>query len=1024
MENSEEIKEKANIYKMTLLFTQTRFLHETYNANMVLSPFTFYLVDKKWLDNYKQKNNYEKIAQKLKESTGYNDYFSIKEKLLKEFNEDKNILITKDVENITDNFISHEKQILEKYQLNVPKNIELVSEHFIIDCLNNSTQLGFTKAEVFMGNETILIIDKENNNILYCCSLEQNKEDDYNFCVKVEYILFFKDKDVENDQIYEMANLKGLNNYLTKLNIDKNKKEEQEIKDKNGTIIGKFLKSEEEKNNNDIFNQEINAVNNSSISNSNFQQNQNQINEGNIQNDNINNSNQNNQKNQESNEKPNNNNDCLMNSFSNIKNNNINNNKNSKNPMIININNNSNDNKNNNIDNNYKSLILNNINSKPLIIERIFPYTLSRPNILLLLISKDKNLAKKLNDIFSKVSANKSGLDKEFIDNLNKCSKLKEMTNKIVEKYNEINLNNTISYSRLKVPYNFSYINYILNEIKKSLNYNLDIIDEHNIKGLIFDYLSTLDSIILNFLPQKQYYLDGDYIMNITNQNKKSKEKNKINQKIKLLLLFDENYFFNNIYYKIKIPNIEELEIIFDNKFKELYLKHNQSLHIYLNNYLSKIEYLDKITKIYFHNIENKKDLYQSVLGYLFDGYYFESNEDIKQQLLLMTNLKSVNIEMTFLYIYEKIKLYFYIYELFPLLNIFSRNKKIFLEVNFSYHLSNKILIINNSNAVLKAEIFYNFIDYMMNNENIEFIFIINHNKLIFDNNADKEKKDKSDHKIKLSKIKEFTFINEKNYDIKNLINKFIFNEEETYYLYEGYDINNNLIYFREGEKYIESFDLIDLFKNNEILQRIELIKENIEVKYNIERTHLQILYKGSTKVDSILNGIYFMPIKVFSNFIKYQNNLIELRINKFDFSFQDIVNDNVQILYINYEKEASTLEYKNNNPKDKLNLFPNLEILNLGSEEKYVNSFKKDEIPKNFKRANIILKSCNKRDFISKLKNKFKKYKKELNIEIIGANNLSNEKKKDKGYEEEYEDEDEEEYYEEEDFYEINDYL
>ena len=83
MENSEEIKEKANIYKMTLLFTQTRFLHETYNANMVLSPFTFYLVDKKWLDNYKEKNNYEKIAQKLKESTGYNDYFSIKENLMK-----------------------------------------------------------------------------------------------------------------------------------------------------------------------------------------------------------------------------------------------------------------------------------------------------------------------------------------------------------------------------------------------------------------------------------------------------------------------------------------------------------------------------------------------------------------------------------------------------------------------------------------------------------------------------------------------------------------------------------------------------------------------------------------------------------------------------------------------------------------------------------------------------------------------------------------------------------------------------
>ena len=158
--------------------------------------------------------------------------------------------------------------------------------------------------------------------------------------------------------------------------------------------------------------------------------------------------------------------------------------------------------------------------------------------------------------------------------------------------------------------------------------------------------------------------------------------------------------------------------------------------------------------------------------------------------------------------------------------------------------------------------------------------------------------------------------------------------------------------------------------------------------------------------MDSVLNNIYFMPIKAFSKFIRLQNNLIELRINRFDFSFQDILNDNVQILYINYEKELSTLEYKNNNPEGKLNLFPNLVVLNLGSEQKYIKFFKKEEIPNNFKKANIILKYCNKGDFISKFKNKFKKYKKELNIERIGSNNhddIENEDEEDE-YEENYE--------------------
>ena len=57
-----------------------------------------------------------------------------------------------------------------------------------------------------------------------------------------------------------MEKLKGLNNYLFNLNIDINKKEEQDLRDKNGRFVGKFLKFQE-KNSNVIFDQENSSVN-------------------------------------------------------------------------------------------------------------------------------------------------------------------------------------------------------------------------------------------------------------------------------------------------------------------------------------------------------------------------------------------------------------------------------------------------------------------------------------------------------------------------------------------------------------------------------------------------------------------------------------------------------------------------------------------------------------------------------------------------------------------------------------------
>lgn len=666
----------------------------------------------------------------------------------------------------------------------------------------------------------------------------------------------------------------------------------------------------------------------------------------------------------------------------------------------------------------YMSL-LRQINSKPVIMEKIFAYSLSRPNILLVLISRDKELVKKLNSIFNKVSKTSSGLDKEFINNLLKYSKIRELNNFIEKTYKKIQTQN-ITYNSLKDKYKFSFINYLFDKIKKLLKYNFEMIDEDMIKGLIYGFYSTLDNAVLTFLPQKNQYLDGNYISITARQIMHSDEKYKNRQRIKLMILFDENYFFNNIYYTIKFKNIEEIEIIFEPQFEELYTKNNHLLHIYLNNYLSKIDHLDCISKINFHNILCENELYQSILGYLFDNYFSEKNEDILQQLRLMTNLKSINIEMTFLYIYEKIKLYYYIYEIFPSLNIFTSNKKFISEVSFSYNLNNKILIINNNNVPLNSQKLLNFIDFMMNNNDIEFIFIINHNKLIIE---DEKKEDEKENKtINISKLREFTFINEKNDDIKNLMNKFTFNKDENYRVYEGYDKDKNLIYYRVGETQIQSFDLIDLFKFNKNIENIDFIKEEIIAKFNNDKNNLEIIYNGKKKNDLITDKINFFAIKNFSKFIKYQNNLTELTINRFDVDLNDIVNDNIKTLNINYEKNLTTLEYFSSDTNEKINSFKNLVNINIGSKDSHQVSkiLRTKEMTSIFKGANLIFASNPDINTISKLTKKFKKNKKLLNIDILQTNNEQEE------IEKEFENEEEEDEYDYEDdnFNKISDYL
>ena len=248
-EDENDITQTQQFYKMALLYTQTKELHEKYEQEMQISPLKYYLVAKKWLDNYKSKNNYNAVVEKLKDSPKYNDYYSAKLELSRMHKIDKNKLTTIEVENIIENFFATETVHIEQYGIDIPQNIELVYEEFFKDCLNNSNTMGFTNTEVYIGNHDILIND-ENNKALYCCSLIQSENNNFNFEVKVEYLLIFANIDEKNNQIGTMIDANGLNNYLKKNNIDINKKGEQDLI-VGGKKIGWFWKMEEK--NNDIF---------------------------------------------------------------------------------------------------------------------------------------------------------------------------------------------------------------------------------------------------------------------------------------------------------------------------------------------------------------------------------------------------------------------------------------------------------------------------------------------------------------------------------------------------------------------------------------------------------------------------------------------------------------------------------------------------------------------------------------------------------------------------------------------------
>jgi hypothetical protein len=234
---SNQERQNINNFKMALLFFQTKELKRKYENRMELSPEQYRLVNKEWLDNFKNSYNYNEAMQTFNSFNDYSNYHDIKYRISQQLNINENNITNED-QNIMNNNCQIKK---EKYQSNFeyPIDIELVKEQFFQDC--NLGDIGFPMCNVYLGDKTIFVIDDQRDMIAYHCSLVENQEKTYNFLIQVNSLLYFARPNFLNEQLDYIIS-EGFNIYLNKRNINYNSNEQQKIFDpKNHSHIGLFV---------------------------------------------------------------------------------------------------------------------------------------------------------------------------------------------------------------------------------------------------------------------------------------------------------------------------------------------------------------------------------------------------------------------------------------------------------------------------------------------------------------------------------------------------------------------------------------------------------------------------------------------------------------------------------------------------------------------------------------------------------------------------------------------------------------
>ena len=270
--------------------------------------------------------------------------------------------------------------------------------------------------------------------------------------------------------------------------------------------------------------------------------------------------------------------------------------------------------------------------------------------------------------------------------------------------------------------------------------------------------------------------------------------------------------------------------------------------------------------------------------------------------------------------------------------NIFELNeeeqKNLHKKIN-SFQNSNtnfNIIYLNLENNALYQKKFYYFCEkYLNNNKNINILILDNIGNINYDNEF--AKNIKKIPKIKLPSliqilsennliekekiIQNNNLIIEKDFKkIKEFINSIF--EYNKLLVYEGYNSKNQLIYYNVSKK-IYKDELERIFEtNNTVITTLNLMFENVQIKYYRENKHLSIVNNNKIGEDYLCDT----QIQAFSEFIKDFTEIKDLTIDGFNYKLNEIDNDNIISLNVNTLNEFSL--NKCNIIKDKYSYIPN----------------------------------------------------------------------------------------------------
>ena len=407
----------------------------------------------------------------------------------------------------------------------------------------------------------------------------------------------------------------------------------------------------------------------------------------------------------------------------------------------------------------------------------------------------------------------------------------------------QIKNNNIIEYNGNN---QISVIKRILTDLKE-YNESNDLFYKKVLINLLFDYLLKEENFLLYNLPNillenKDLEIDG--FLDIKYFNYIKNKSYYIKQNITFICIIDRHKYSLNID-NIIYPYINKLHFkLFShidlNEFFMFYNLPINEIYKIFESYFTNINNFENIKQISFDDefVINKDEFlsyndeyYQSIISYIIDQYFIKYNKDEKN-ILEKVNLEDISIRENKLdNIYERYKILYGFNKMFPKL----KKKKILeikyddvLDINFisQNNKEDKILIIDFEykiidNIDIVIDNINNFISNIYTkrniNNNIEILSFINFqmSKNIIIN---------LDKLISLPNLKEF-FINNNNLSIINKSKtKFDLSHKENNmfpYVYGGYDINNNLIYYRNGKSKILSNDILDLinFFNSKIVK-------------------------------------------------------------------------------------------------------------------------------------------------------------------------------------------------------------